>query len=152
MASESWFWRALASEVLRVCWRSFSAMLGAGPCVALYCWWKASRELYPPPRAAWPIGMCQDRGLPWDRAGGCSQIWGTLGSEDITLGEHRALDQEGKATPGIISRFSDSVPALCCDHPWGAAGCLPLATTTPSRMLCHPPTSSLYTKWVGRPW
>lgn len=59
------------------------------------------------------------------------------------------MDQEGKTTPGVISRFSDSLPDLCCDHSWEPlAGCHVLLPSQPCAVL--PPTlSPSPSGWAG---
>lgn len=57
----------------------------------------------------------------------CSQSWGRLGPGDTALREHKVLNQEGKTTSAVISRFSDCVPALC------------LITTGEPLAACHLP-------------
>lgn len=66
-----------------------------------------------------------------------------------TRGAQRA-GQEGKTALVSFPGFQ-TVPALCCDHYWGAPGCLPLASAAPSPMLGCPPALSSYPKGVGRP-
>ena len=58
-----------------------------------------------------------------------TQLWG--GTEHWTRKE--------QITPGVIFRFSDSVPLLCRDHHWEPLAALPLTMTNPSPSLCCPP-------------
>lgn len=118
---ESQGFRILAlagSEWLHVCWRWFCLNAGSRPCSTGGSHLRI--RSHPPGKPGrWEVQ--KGTGLPWGRALGVTRAgnpW-VLGTP---MGEHRALDQEGKTTPGDISGFSYSIPDLCCDHNRGTSG------------------------------
>lgn len=142
-ASESWCWQAQSGSMS--VGDGFASVLGAGPVVLEEAIWGSA----PSHQGAWQMGSEKRQRPALGKGFGCSQSREPLGTP---MGEHRALDQEGKTTPGVVSGFSHSIPDLCCNHNWGTSGCLPLGTTTPSPTLYYPSTLSPYPKWVGIPW